>query len=362
MNCTQALLRLRNTAVLLVLHSFGVGRAEPVPATRRRRKGEAETLLYPGDGRQRVVRVTGNSTSQPCDDGGSCQPCTCQEPSLPLLINGETVPDSVLERELLQLSAGGEMDAPHAGAADPAVLRSQALRNVVARTLLLQAASAQRLSVSPAEVESERRRRWGGTSNSMCGTGVMDAIAQDLLLAKVEAYLTRHVPRPPRTAVEQFYRQHRQRYFLAEAVEAAHIVRAAATPEEHAAAEAALLQAEAELQQGKPFAQVADRFSDCKGVGGSVGWVTRGTMVQEFEDVVFRLAPGARSGLFRTLFGWHLATVKRRRSEGYRALDEVRLQIAGELFAAARRQEVQRRVQQMEAEGDIRFVEDTHHA
>ncbi len=275
---------------------------------------------------------------------------------MPLIINGETVPDSLLEHELLRLSSGLEMDAPHAGNRDPALLRSRALRNVVRRTLLLQAAAARGLRVSATEVETEHRRQSPGASNSVCGTGAPDALAQELLLERVEADLTRHVPRPARAAVDEYYRQHRQQFYQPEAVEAAHIVRACVTPSECTAAEVTLMQAESELRMGRPFAQVANRYSDCKGVGGAVGWVTRGLMVQEFEDVVFALKPGARSGLFRTVFGLHIATSKRRRSEGFRPLEEVRLQIAADLFAAARHQALSHQLAQMEAGSDIRLV------
>lgn len=33
-------------------------------------------------------------------------------------------------------------------------------------------------------------------------------------------------------------------------------------------------------------------------------------MVAEFGGVVFSLTPGERSGLFCTVFGWHVAAVK----------------------------------------------------
>ena len=276
---------------------------------------------------------------------------------MPLVINGEVVSDSVLEREVLRLSSGLQMDAPHAGGTDPAQLRSRALRNVVRRTLLLQAAAARGLRVGAAEVEAARRRRWGSTGNSICGTAVTEAMEQDLLLARVQAELTKHVPRPARAAVEAFYRQNQQQYHQPEAIEAAHIFRACSTPEESSAAEASLQEAEAELQRGKAFAQVADRYSDCKGVGGSVGWVTRGTMVPEFEDAAFALQPGARSPVFRSVFGLHIVTVKRRRSAGLRALNDVRLQIAAALFAAAREQELNRQLVQMERGSEIRLVE-----
>lgn len=156
--------------------------------------------------------------------------------AVPLIVNGETVPDHTLERELLLLSSGLEMAAPHARGFEPALLRSQAMRNVVGRTLLLQAAVSHNLRVSASEVEAERRRQWGSTSNSVCGTGVDQAIAQDILLARVQVHLVRHVPRPSRGAVEEQYHRDQQRYFQPEAVEAAHIFQACTQPEASAAA------------------------------------------------------------------------------------------------------------------------------
>ncbi|MGI4853895.1 MAG: peptidylprolyl isomerase [Janthinobacterium lividum] len=280
--------------------------------------------------------------------------------AVPLYVNGELVPDAVLNRELLRLSSGLEMDAPHAGGFDPEILRAQAARAVVSRTLLLQAAVSRKLRVTAAEIEAERRLRWG-SSNSVSGAGVAKAIEHDLLLARVQADLLRHVPRPSRAEVEQHYHHNRQHYFLLEAVEAAHILRAIGPHENSADAEAALHAAEMELIRGRPFAQVANRVSDCRGVGGSLGWVARGTMVQAFEDALFALQPGARSGIFRTIFGLHIATVLRRRKDGFEPLESVRMEIAKQLLVAARQQELSRQIAQMEAVADIRFVEGAAH-
>lgn len=280
---------------------------------------------------------------------------------MPLIINGETLADHVLDRELLRLSSGLEMDAPYAGGSDPALLRTRAARNLVARTLLLQTAAARRIRVTAAEVEAERRRRWGGTGSGVCGSGVLAAIEQDMLLARTRAHLARHVPRPGRAEVERYYSRNRQRYFLPEAVEAAHIFRAVAPYEDGSTAEAVLREAEEELGAGKPFAHVANRYSDCKGVGGSVGWVTRGATVQAFEDVVFTLEVGRRSSFFRTVFGWHIAIVTRRRKDGHTPLESVRLEIANEMLAVARESEVNRALAGIEAESDIRFIEGATH-
>lgn len=275
-----------------------------------------------------------------------------------VIVNGESIEERVLHREMLRLSSGLEMDAPEAGGLHPAQLRSAALRNVLARALLLQAARRRKLRVTTEEVEAEQTRRSGHKSSTSSPHGVMAQLADELLLERISQDLVRHVPRPGRVEVERFYREHPHHFFLPEAVKAAHIIRSVPAADRDGDATEVLLRAEAELQRGVPFARVADSYSDCKGVGGSVGWVTRGSMVQEFEDVVFALAPGARSGIFRTVFGLHLATVLRRRKAGVQPFEEVRLEIASRLLSERRRQALAQAVARLEAEADIRVTEE----
>ncbi len=278
---------------------------------------------------------------------------------MPLFINRERVADSTLDREVLRLSAGLLEDAPEAGGVDPAHLRSMAARNVVDRTLLLQAARDRGIEVSAAETEAELARRWQvERSGGVCDPGSGAGIREDLLLDRITADLIKHVPRPGRVEAEHFYRANPHLYRATEAVEAAHILREVTSPDGESDARVALEQAEAELRKGKPFAQVADRWSACKGVGGTVGWVARGQMVQEFEDVVFALQPGRRSEIFRTVFGLHIATVMRRRRAGVTPFDDVRQEIARQLFADAKHRALQQVLSRLRAGSEIHYTED----
>jgi peptidyl-prolyl cis-trans isomerase C len=82
------------------------------------------------------------------------------------------------------------------------------------------------------------------------------------------------------------------------------------------------------LASGTPFAEVADKYSDCGGNGGDLGWVERGVMVEEFEDVVFNLPVGKISSVFETRFGFHIALVTEKRGPGILPIGSVYEQIA----------------------------------
>ncbi len=69
-----------------------------------------------------------------------------------------------------------------------------------------------------------------------------------------------------------------------------------------------------ELRGGADFATLARRYSDDPGsqeTGGDLGWFRRGVMVREFEQVAFRIRPGAVSEPVQTVFGFHLIQVQR---------------------------------------------------
>lgn len=69
-----------------------------------------------------------------------------------------------------------------------------------------------------------------------------------------------------------------------------------------------------EIRKGGDFEQIAKRESmdpGSKPTGGDLGWNRRGTMVPEFERVMFALAPGQVSPVVETPFGYHIIRVDR---------------------------------------------------
>jgi len=248
-----------------------------------------------------------------------------------LLVNGEYVADREFVEELQRLQG----EDPHEQASIE-LLRHTAEERVIQRTLLRQMAVHAGFTVSAEEVETERRRRWGSSNNSVCGAGIIAALEADLLIAKMAAQLTKHVLRPSRADVERFYKSNLAKFHQPERVQTSHIIKNVDGPDAEVAAREAVANAERELDAGKPFAKVADLYSDCKGVGGAIGWIARGEMVKEFEEVVFALKKGERSPIFRSIFGWHIATVTGKKAAGTRPLEEVRMELARGIYEARR--------------------------
>ena len=63
------------------------------------------------------------------------------------------------------------------------------------------------------------------------------------------------------------------------------------------------------LHDGEAFEIIASQLSDCPSgaMGGLLGSIVPGQMVQPFESVSFSLSEGQVSDIFETEFGYHIA-------------------------------------------------------
>ena len=206
-------------------------------------------------------------------------------------VNGEYVDDSVIRHEAAALKEQMIAEGVEADMLSIEMrAREWARENVIERVLLRQAAA-------------------------------QDGV--DVFLAR----LTKDVPPPRNRELAEYYRIHRDSFYMPEVVHAAHIAKNVDENNDEAAAQAAIQAVKLELERGRSFEEVADQLSDCPGRGGDLGYFTRGQMVEEFEAVVFSLLPGQTSEVFRSSFGFHIAKVYDQKPEGLRSLNEVRPQI-----------------------------------
>ncbi len=236
-----------------------------------------------------------------------------------LTVNGEPVPDSLLREEAAALRPKYYEVMP---AGDPVELEMQlrewSRENVIERVLLAQEASRRSVSVEE-------------------------------LVATLYAAVTK----PKNKDVGEFYRKHKDSFWVPELIHAAHIIRNVDDTHPESDARQAIEAAEADLQSGTPFAAAADRHSDCPGSGGDLGWFPRGQMVPEFEQVVFAMAPGQTSPIFRTPFGFHIACCLARKPEGTPGFPDLREEIEARLHRERQQHEVEKYVDALRARAEI---------
>ena len=146
--------------------------------------------------------------------------------------------------------------------------------------------------------------------------------------------MTAPVRKPTRKEIDLYYKTHRFSFFAPERVHVLQIVKNIYKDSDRHNARLFLEQAERDLRSGMSFSDAADRYSDCGGNGGGLGWFTRDVMVEEFEEVVFNLQPGQVSPIFETRFGLHIALLLEKRPAGIRPFSEVYNEIADALYQA----------------------------
>lgn len=267
---------------------------------------------------------------------------------MPLVVNGETVEDSVIAEEERSIRPRLE----EAMASEPPAVVAQrvhdwARENIVERIVLRQAALADPEPVPPEQIEEIFTRvRSESPSQSGCIAPVEDETLKRELevrfrVDRIMERVTSKVSAPKPKDVSDYYVKHREEFVTPEMVHAAHIVKNIDEKTDEAAARAAIEEAGKALAAGGDFAALADAHSDCPGRGGDLGLFPPGQMVEAFDDVVFALKPGEVSKIFRTEFGFHIAKVIERKPAGPRSLQDVREELSERLFQQKREKAVE---------------------
>lgn len=280
---------------------------------------------------------------------------------MPIFVNGETIDDSEIRKEASLLRPQFERAMAHL---DPVESQMQlwewSRENVIEKALLRQEAlkNAEPISEEEVQLAIQRMKPYQSGGRDCDPEAGSDSFKRDveiqLHVDRLLARVASEVRAADKKAVSEYYRKHRDEFRIPESIHAAHIVKHINEEQDEAAARAGIEEAEQRLKAGAEFATVADELSDCPGLGGDLNWFARGSMVEEFEEVVFSLQSGQTSGIFRTVFGYHIARVIDRKPDGVRSLQEVRGGIEAHLLEEQRRARVERYVDELKAAADIR--------
>ncbi len=250
-----------------------------------------------------------------------------------LTVNGEAIEETAIQQ---QMAAMLNIMMVEMEGEDPLVVRMRAREwaeeNLIEATLLRQLAMK-----DPQPVEG-------------CSPETEVSVRLERLVARV----TSKAEAPRRKDIVAFYTKHRESFHQPERIHAAHIVKNVDENQSEETARVAIERAQEELQKGRPFAEVADELSDCAGKGGDLGFFERGNMVEAFDDVVCNLDLRQVSSIFRTEFGFHIATLFERIPAGIRPFAEVSPQIEQQFLEEKKQEKLNEYLDQLRIGADIR--------
>lgn len=281
---------------------------------------------------------------------------------MPVLVNGERIEDQVIREEARSIRP--KLEEAMAGE-DPLAIETRvkqwARENVVERTLLQQAAWADSEPIANEEIErnlAEIRPENGGCIAPGSEEQVAKEIELRLRIDRLFARVCANVSEPRNKDITEFYRKNKDQFVRPETLRAAHIVKNVDEKQDEATARAGIEAAQAELQANADFAETADKHSDCPGRGGDLGWFPMGQMVDEFDDVVFRMKPGQVSPIFRTPFGFHIAKVIDKQPEGPLPLEDVKDRISETLLQEKRQKLIEQYLDKLWSTATIEDVKE----
>jgi peptidyl-prolyl cis-trans isomerase C len=171
-----------------------------------------------------------------------------------------------------------------------------------------------------------------------------DAAIDELLAREVA------VPTPDDATCRRYYESNRRRFRTPDRYLAEHVL-IAVPPDDREARKAAREKAQDWIREivadPRALGEIARRHSDCpsKAEAGSLGWVSRGQTVPEFETYLFSLEPGelCRAPV-ESRYGVHVVRLDRKEAGRELPFDAVRDKIAAFLSDAAWQQAVRQYV------------------
>ncbi len=142
--------------------------------------------------------------------------------------------------------------------------------------------------------------------------------------------------------VAKYYEENKARFTEKEQIKASRILvrvpdNATDADKKKAKSEAKSLQQKA-AKKGANFGELAKTHSKGPEASrdGDLGWLTRGRMPPEFDNVAFAMNPDAVSDVVETKFGYEIIKVWEKKPERQRAIDEVKENIKNSLLARKR--------------------------
>ncbi len=222
------------------------------------------------------------------------------------------------------------------------------LNNLIGMKLQIQEAQKMGLYVSDSEIMSaidEIKTKYGLTDEALEtslkseGLTMEDyekRLADRILLQKTVNYTVRNKIIISDKEVEEYYEKNKEKFNTGEQFRIRQIFFAMPTDEaEKSAIEARALELLNRINNGEDFAKLAKEYSEdpSSEFGGDLGYISRGNVLKEIEEVTAALKKGEVSRPFWSPAGLHIIKLEDRK--GGRSPEEVRERIRETLFQEA---------------------------
>jgi peptidyl-prolyl cis-trans isomerase C len=118
----------------------------------------------------------------------------------------------------------------------------------------------------------------------------------------------------------------------------------------------------ARLASGEDMGKLAEKNSvtpDAEN-GGSMGWIEKGQLEEDIEDIIFSLPAGKRSNILKSSYGYHIFEVMESRGEGYYSLPEAMEEIEEKLTLQKRELSYSKWISDLKNRYPVKIQEDIY--
>ncbi len=264
-------------------------------------------------------------------------------------VNGDAIYWSQVDAEVTRAAAQFQID-PKSNEFDKqrADIQKAVIDQLVAMRIVVQEARKRNLMATDKEVDEQVagiRQRFPSENdfnsalarNGFTTTTLRDAIRVNLTQKRLaDAVAQGEVSEDEMRAQ---FDKNRAQFDKPAQIKVSHILFRISDKNQEAVAQAKAKIVQSKLAEGARFEDLAKQYSDDPGSaqrGGDLGFVTKGSLVKEFEDAAWSLKPGDTSGLVRTQYGLHIIRVFEVKDAQKADFDKVKAEIRDQLLQAKR--------------------------
>lgn len=267
-----------------------------------------------------------------------------EESEVVVTVNGREITEEEIAEEVEKRVAGQKKRMPEGTEMPDSFvqqIRSRVVDAKVQQVLLEQQMAKQGLEISDEQILEEIRmlaEKKGQTMEQVeaeiAGYGMTMEDLKGQVLSQMQAKTLVEAADSvvvSEADAQKFYDENPQQFENTEQVKASHILcgKRGIKPEEYPAQLEKIEAAQARLEAGETFEDVAKDVSTCpsSAKGGDLGFFGKGQMDPAFEKAAFELTRGQTSGIVKSSFGYHIIKVTDKKEAGKQPFEEVKEQL-----------------------------------